>query len=72
MDFWILVAIAYLIVRGSIMIVINNAHPTIRFPIPDYDWILVAIAYLIVRGSIMIVINNAHPTIRLPIPDSRL
>ncbi|NEP37154.1 MULTISPECIES: hypothetical protein [Moorena] len=32
---WVLVGIAHLIVRGSIMIFISNAHPTIRFPIPD-------------------------------------
>ncbi|WP_287265561.1 hypothetical protein [Moorena sp. SIO3A2] len=33
--FWVLVGIAHLIVRRSIMIFISNAHPTIRFPIPD-------------------------------------
>ncbi len=41
---WALVGIAHFMARGSIMILISNAHPTIylpipdsRFPIPDYD-----------------------------------
>ncbi|NEO37730.1 MAG: hypothetical protein F6J90_15890 [Moorea sp. SIOASIH] len=62
----ILVGIAHVIDRFSIMIKIRNAHPTI---LVGYWWALlrlsrlVGIAHFIDRCSIMVLIRNAHPTI---------